>query len=101
MATLKFPDIKKVGSGRPEIITNKVFSGKKDANIFETDRGPFYASGILIAGFEYPGKASTADKKKYAKEIHTLIHNATRAADLGDFDLIGKFNNRGSIFAVK
>ena len=37
MANLKFPDIKKVGSDRPKIITDKVFkqNGKKNIFIFK------------------------------------------------------------------
>ena len=96
MANLKFPDIKKVGSDRPKIITDKVFKQNGKKNIFETEKGNFYATGILIDGIDYPGNASSADKTKYAKEIANKIKNASKAKDLGDFDLIGKVDNKGS-----
>lgn len=96
MASLSFGDIKNPGKGRVKIITDKVFKQGGKKNIFQTEVGDFYASGILVAGFDYPGNASAADKKKYAKEIKTKIDKASNARALGDFDLIGKVNNAGS-----
>ena len=65
---LSFNDIKKPGRGRIKIITDKVFKQSSKNNIFQTELGDFYATGILVGGFDYPGKAS-ANKTKYGKEI--------------------------------
>ena len=96
MATLSFGDIKNPGKGRVKIITDKVFKQGGKKNVFQTEVGDFYASGILVAGFDYPGNASAADKKKYAREIKAKIDGASNARALGEFDLIGKVNNAGS-----
>jgi hypothetical protein len=106
MGNLSFPDIKSAktsygpppGTRRINLILDKVFSGKKGANIFETERGTFQALGILVDGFEYPGDADAAHKKIYVREIKTKIDQAPTVKALGgDFHLIGKHNKRGSI----
>lgn len=97
MASLSFNDIKKPGRGRIKIITDKVFKQSGKNNIFQTELGDFYATGILVGGFDYPGKASATDKTKYAKEIKSKVEKSPNARSLGDFDLIGKVNNTGGV----
>ena len=97
MATLTLGDIKKPGRGRVKIITDKVFKEEGKSNIFQTEEGDFYAMGILVSGSDYPANASHSDKKKYAREIKSIIDAAPNARALGDLDLIGKVNNRGGV----
>ena len=69
MATLSFCYIKNPGKGRVKIITDKVFKQGGKKNVFQTEVGDFYASGILVAGFDYPGNASAADKKNMLERL--------------------------------